>query len=171
MNFVERVRMRLLDCAEPMREAAFLLIASLADQGVSLRVVRTRASIEEQEALWLQGRYSLYQVNLARKRVGWAPITEEQNERIVTKAQPGYSWHNFGRAIDVVPVDVAEAGDLSDPDNPLWENPWWDAIGRVGEELGFEWGGRWERPDRPHFQWTHGTTLAQLRLTEGFHHS
>jgi len=28
----------------------------------------------------------------------------------------------------------------------------WVTLGKLGESLGLEWGGRWSKPDRPHFQ-------------------
>jgi len=62
---------------------------------------------------------------------------------IVTNARPGWSWHNWGRA-----VDFAFKGEDS------WaESHPWNILGLVGECLGLEWGGRWKSfKDRPHFE-------------------
>jgi len=30
--------------------------------------------------------------------------------------------------------------------------PHWVTLGKLGESLGLEWGGRWKTPDLPHFQ-------------------
>ena len=70
---------------------------------------------------------------------------------IVTNARAGQSWHQTGRAFDVC---------FATP--PHWsdEHPW-ELLGQAGELLGAEWGGRWKRPDRPHFQVTGGLTLVQ----------
>ena len=36
--------------------------------------------------------------------------------------------------------------------------------GKIGEELGLEWGGRWTSPqDKPHLQLKTGRTLVQAR--------
>ena len=73
----------------------------------------------------------------------------------VTNAQPGYSWHNFGVAWDLVVFD--EGG------QPLWDSPLMDRCGVFGEGLGLEWGGRWKFQDKPHLQLKTGLTLAQAR--------
>ncbi len=73
----------------------------------------------------------------------------------VTNARPGASWHNFGTAYDLT---------LFSGKNPVWESKHYDTAGRIGEELGLEWGGRWTRlVDRPHFQRPLGLTLAEAR--------
>ena len=73
----------------------------------------------------------------------------------VTNARPGSSWHNFGTAYDLT---------LFSGKNPVWESKHYDTAGRIGEELGLEWGGRWTRlVDRPHFQRPLGLTLAEAR--------
>lgn len=118
---------------------AFLLAASTA--GYRLVVTHTLRTLEEQGALYAKGRF------------GNPPP-------IVTHARPGYSWHNFGRAFDVAFVVDGK---------PSWrdDHPW-EAIGMLGETLGLEWGGRWESfPDRPHFQYPGGRTLAQARASLG----
>lgn len=91
-------------------------------------------SVEEQDKLYAKGRTAL--------------------GSIITKARGGCSNHNFGLAIDIVPI---ENGKLN------WETNNWDIIGRIGESRGLEWGGRWKFFDRPHFQNLQGRTLQQLR--------
>ena len=73
----------------------------------------------------------------------------------VTNARPGSSWHNFGVAYDLT---------LFSGKNPVWESKHYDTAGRIGEELGLEWGGRWTRlVDRPHFQRPLGLTLSEAK--------
>jgi len=58
------------------------------------------------------------------------------------------SAHLGGRAVDVVWRYSRARG-------WTWAEPWrgaWEELGALGEECGLEWGGRWRRPDRPHFQ-------------------
>jgi peptidoglycan L-alanyl-D-glutamate endopeptidase CwlK len=76
---------------------------------------------------------------------------------IVTKAQPGSSWHNFGLAFDVAPLVNGR---------PAWPNDeaLWDLIGRYGKAAGLDWGGDFLTiKDRPHFEYHPGLTLAQAR--------
>ena len=81
---------------------------------------------------------------------------------IVTNAKPGYSWHNFGLAFDV--AFLTPEGKIT------WDGPW-DALGKLGEELGLIWGGNFKKlKDRPHFEYhPPNATLALLRkVYEGF---
>ncbi|SHF01926.1 DUF6443 domain-containing protein [Chryseobacterium takakiae] len=112
---------------------SFLLMAKYRFD-VDLRVTDGFRSVEEQDKLYAKGRT--------------APGS------IVTKAKGGQSNHNFGLAVDVVPM---ENGKLN------WETKNWDLIGRIGESRGLEWGGRWKFLDRPHFQNLQGKTLKQLQ--------
>lgn len=69
--------------------------------------------------------------------------------QIVTKAPAGHSQHNFGLAVDVVPMVNGE---------PDWNAPYiptWKKIVEVGVSLGLEAGALWASfPDLPHFQLT-----------------
>jgi hypothetical protein len=50
-------------------------------------------------------------------------------------------------AFDIVPTEYLSAR-LWDPDGDLWSE-----MGRIGEALGLQWGGRWKSiHDNPHFQ-------------------
>jgi len=53
------------------------------------------------------------------------------------------SRHIGGRAIDLT---------LFSGKNPVWESRHYDRAGKVGEELGLVWGGRWKTADKPHFE-------------------
>src|SRR4029077_13980382 len=75
--------------------------------------------------------------------------------RIVTKAGPGHSNHNFGIAWD---VGLFDSGDYLE-DSPLYRK-----VGQIGKQIGLEWGGDWQSfPDEPHFQLRDVGTLADLR--------
>ena len=66
-----------------------------------------------------------------------------------TKPGPIVTWtmksrHIGGRAIDLT---------LFSGKNPIWESRHYETAGRIGEELGLVWGGRWKKsPDKPHFE-------------------
>jgi RHS repeat-associated protein len=103
--------------------------------GQTFRVAQATRTIEEQNALYAQGRNG-------------------DRRPIVTNARGGESYHNFGRAFDVVEIRNGEAvwkGDMS-------------VIVPTAKILGFEWGGDWPKfPDYPHFQNTGGYELSELR--------
>ncbi len=130
-----------------------MLLTLAANKGINLRIVQALRSLDEQNALYVQGRQDLTVVNDFRRKVKWPDILKYENRK-VTNAKPGESWHNFGRAFDVVPMENKV---------PNWEYKDWESIGDLGESCGLEWGGRWSTPDRPHFQFTNGLTLKQAR--------
>jgi len=72
-----------------------------------------------------------------------------------TSSGAGKSKHQYGLAIDIVPIIKNAA---------VWDNTaLWRKIGTAGEKLGMRWGGRWKKPYDPgHFEWTGGLTTANL---------
>jgi hypothetical protein len=75
--------------------------------------------------------------------------------RSYTTSKAGQSKHQYGLAVDVVPIVNSK---------PVWNNTLlWKKIGIVGERLGLHWGGRWKDPYDPgHFEWTGGLTSRHL---------
>lgn len=75
-----------------------------------------------------------------------------------TRSGGGHSKHQYGLAVDVVPIvdSVAQWDDYK-----LWKK-----VGTAGEQLGLRWGGRWRNPYDPgHFEWTGG--LSSYHLSNG----
>jgi hypothetical protein len=72
-----------------------------------------------------------------------------------TSSGAGRSKHQYGLAIDVVPIVDSVA---------VWDNAaLWRKIGVTGERLGLRWGGRWRKPYDPgHFEWTGGSSTYSL---------
>jgi hypothetical protein len=72
-----------------------------------------------------------------------------------TRSVGGLSKHQYGLAIDVVPIIDSVA---------VWNNiAVWRKIGVTGEKLGLRWGGRWRHPFDPgHFEWSGGLTGVQM---------
>jgi hypothetical protein len=101
---------------------------------IDLRVTDGFRSVAEQDKLYAKGRTAL--------------------GSIVTKARGGYSNHNFGLAVDVVPF---ENGKLN------WDTKNYPLIGRIGISRGLEWGGNWKFKDTPHFQMAFGLNWQQLK--------
>jgi len=75
--------------------------------------------------------------------------------RRYTRTPAGRSKHQYGMAIDFVPIVNSK---------PQWNNTrLWRRIGPIGEQLGLRWGGRWRRLYDPgHFEWTGGTIVHEL---------
>lgn len=128
---------RLEDLDPDVRTLAERLLVAASVQNIKLIITQTYRTIEEQDAIYAQGR--------------------SEPGAIVTNAKGGWSWHNWRRAFDVAILDFP--GDPS-PDD-IYNGPW-AVIGSIGESLGLEWGGRWKHPDLPHFQLTRGMNLTAL---------
>ncbi len=120
-----------------IKELAEKLIAECKKLGHQIAIAQTLRTIEEQDALYAQGR------------------TKPGN--IVTWAKGGESFHNFGVAFDFCPL---VNGKLD------WNNlELFKKIGTVGKSLGLEWGGDWPKPktDLPHFEYKCGFTLKDFQ--------
>ena len=111
-----------------------------ADNGRDVLIYCTQRSKEEQDVLYAQGRTI--------------------SGKIVTNARGGYSWHNFGRAFDFVPLIAGK---------PQWDNSvLYSRCGRLAEEIGLEWAGRWTGRLREvaHLQYTNGISIDQARKND-----
>ena len=135
----------LADLAPHVRAMAEQLLADATEAGIPLAVTCTRRSAAEQTARYDQG------------RVTPGPI--------VTRAPAGYSYHEFGLALDVVPTELLSLKNWGDtPEHRVRANELWARVGAIGKALGFRWGGDFPTlVDRPHFEWSGGLSLAQLR--------
>jgi peptidoglycan L-alanyl-D-glutamate endopeptidase CwlK len=110
---------------------------------VFCRFAMTLRTIEEQNALYAQGRT--------------APGKK------ITNAKGGLSYHNYGLAIDIVLVgkngisyDVNKDFD----DDKIAD---WQEVVTIFKQYGWEWGGDWNKfTDYPHFQKTFGHTVRRL---------
>ena len=110
---------------------------TLETEGIDIRVTQSLRTWTQQQALFNQGRDANGNII--------------DLEKVVTKAPPGYSWHNFGLAVDVAPIT---------PQGIDWntKHPVWQRIVSVGLSVGFttgEEGADWRTfPDWPHFELT-----------------
>ena len=126
-------------CHPRLQELAGELLRECSAQGLAIQIGETLRTVEEQDALYAQGR------------------TEPGN--IVTNA-PGSSYssyHQWGTAFDFFRNDGK--GAYYDSDG------FFARVGAIGVPLGLEWGGNWKNPvDKPHFQlpdW--GSTTAGIK--------
>jgi peptidoglycan L-alanyl-D-glutamate endopeptidase CwlK len=128
------INSRKLEDLNPRTEQkARRFIETCEREGIDVIITSTLRDKESQDALYAQG------------RTAPGPV--------VTKVKGGFSFHNYGVAFDFVPIVSGKA---------IWnDGALWEKCGRIGEECGLEWGGRWTRMvDKPHFQDTTGLTIA-----------
>jgi peptidoglycan L-alanyl-D-glutamate endopeptidase CwlK len=126
--------------------AATTLIERCYARGVNILITQGLRTIAEQDALYAQGR--------------------TKPGAIVTNARGGYSYHNFGLAVDfalLLPSGSSVSWDMCrDGNNNQIAD--WQEVAKEAKALGFEWGGDWTSfKDYPHFQMTFGLKLTQLR--------
>lgn len=152
-------------------------LADCFEQGVVVLVTQGLRSFEYQKALFAQGRLPLAQVNELMLAAGQGKITAKENI-VVTKARPGQSYHNFGLAFDIVPIDKSGAA--------IWNtnDPAWIVCLKIGklhtgsidsrldpafiakvvaQDLQLKEGADFKSiKDIPHFEMTRGVTLETL---------
>ncbi|RHW38062.1 M15 family peptidase [Neobacillus notoginsengisoli] len=129
-----------------VREQATELIRIAADKGIRIQLVEDFRSFEAQNQLYAKGR------------------TEPGS--IVTYAQGGESYHNYGLAVDF--ALKSKNGNL------IWDQKVdmngngktdWEEVATIAKSLGFEWGGDWENfKDYPHLQMTFGLSIRDLQM-------
>ncbi|WP_163526603.1 peptidoglycan-binding protein [Halobacillus ihumii] len=121
-----------------VKEAAIETIERAYSEGITAQISDGLRTYSEQARLYSKGR------------------TAPGN--IVTYAEPGESYHNFGLAVDFFLTS-------NDGQRAIWVvNSDWRRVAAIGKSLGFEWGGDWSGfVDNPHLQMTGGLSLSQLR--------
>lgn len=104
--------------------------------GTDVIITSTYRDNESQDAIYAQGRTT--------------PGSK------ITNCPGGESMHNYRVAFDFVPTDSKG--------KPVWGDALlWAKCGKIGEDLGLEWGGSWKSfKDKPHFQ-IPGLTIAELK--------
>lgn len=128
------------DLVFPVKKRALNFIHACKEVGIDLLVTCTLRDAEAQDALYAQGR--------------------TEPGRKVTNARGGSSCHQYGVALDVVPMRNGKpVWTTSGADGVLWRR-----IGEIGESCGLEWAGRWATfPEFPHFQFTNGLSIADFK--------
>ncbi|MFS0765621.1 peptidoglycan-binding protein [Peribacillus phoenicis] len=131
-----------------VKASALEMVERAYNEGITVQISEGYRSLEEQAALYGQGRVYSYNgknySNLAKP--------------IVTNAKPGQSYHNYGLAIDFFIVS-------DDGRRAIWTvNSKWQRVAAIGKDLGFKWGGDWSSfKDYPHLEMTSGLSYTQLQ--------
>jgi hypothetical protein len=119
------------------------LVRKAALSGIQIKIIQGFRTDKEQDALYCQGR------NIPDCNGLYKP------GKIVTNAKGGYSNHNFGIAFDI---------GIFDGSKYLPESPKYSEVGKIGKDLGLEWGGDWKTmKDLPHFQLRPQLDFIQFR--------
>lgn len=116
------------------------LVIHCKKAGMIIKIISGTRTIAEQDAIYAQGRTT--------------------PGKIVTRVKGGYSNHNFGVAFDV---------GIFEDNHYIPDSPQYRKIGRIGMDLGLEWGGNWKGlVDEPHFQlmpdWTKKGDLENVEV-------
>lgn len=116
---------------------ASLFIERCAGVGVDIKITHGLRTFAEQADLYAKGRLTA--------------------GKIVTNAGAGYSYHNYGLAIDFVPINKKGQAVWSSVDER------WDIAIGIAEEAGFQSGSKFTTlKDLPHLQYTLGYKVAEL---------
>ncbi|QZN77387.1 M15 family metallopeptidase [Paenibacillus sp. DR312] len=129
-----------------VRTATERLIQRSFAIGIPIVITQGLRTVAEQDALYAQGR--------------------SKPGKVVTNARGGYSYHNFGVAVDYVllmPDGKSVSWDTVRDGNGDKRADWLQ-VAEIGKGLGFIWGGDWASfPDYPHLQMDFGLSTAQCR--------
>ena len=118
------------DCIPELQEKYVLFRGKMQEAGIDFILTCTKRTEDEQRDLYAQGR--------------------TKPGRIVTWTLK--SKHLLGKAFDIVIMKngklIWDTG-IDTNDNSLSD---WQEAGAIGESAGLIWGGRWKKPDMPHFE-------------------
>lgn len=136
-------------CQDAARKTLDALTADdeLRRSGVAgILIIETRRELPVQMAYFSRGRMAPEHVRLMYDAAG---VKQQLSDK---ETQTAITWtlkskHLDGLAMDLVP--------LNDKGQAWWSAPMhvWMRMGKLAEDLGWEWGGRWKEADLPHFQW------------------
>ncbi|WP_053217544.1 M15 family metallopeptidase [Virgibacillus senegalensis] len=121
------------------------LVEQAEEQGIPIIITEGFRTVARQDELYQQGR--------------------SEDGDIVTYAEGGESYHNYGLAIDFALQNEngRAVWDMSYDGNGNGESDWMEIVD-IAKELGFEWGGDWARfKDYPHLQMDFGLSIYELK--------
>jgi len=124
------------DLHPKLQELANEFLKTCIAQNFPVTIYFTFRSNAEQDALYAQGR--------------------TMPGSIVTNARGGESYHNYSLAFDSAPLN----DDLTIDWNTVAK---YKIMGKIGQSVGLEWGGGWKFKDMPHFQYTFGLSIEELK--------
>lgn len=140
---IDRIRLMHPNLREQLEKDYLECNNKVLGKGVRLRFSHTLRTIQEQDALYAQGR------------------TAKGN--IVTNAKGGSSYHNYGLAFDIVLLYDKDNNGTFETASWDTKDPNWKAVVKFFKEKGWFHGGDFKSiKDEPHFEKTFGFTTKQL---------
>lgn len=148
------------DCTPSLQAKIRAFTIAMMKAGIPFMISCTARTVDEQVALYAQGRKPIDDVNRLREIAGLARIPVSQNN-IVTwtlnsehliNLDDGNTKNDQSRAFDIA---------ITRDKKPVWDVkidvngdkiPDYEEAGKIGESVGLKWGGRFTKPDMPHFQ-------------------
>lgn len=135
-TFDDRTEKLLKTLTPRAEQQARTFLQKVRATNLDARIISATRTYTEQDALFAQGRST--------------------HGSVVTNARGGFSNHNFAIAWDL--------GIFDSHGNYLDDGPQYRQAGKIGRDMGLEWGGDWHSiVDEPHFQCQTGKTLGELR--------
>ena len=126
-------------------EKVEILIEKTAEKEITILITDGYRSFEEQDKIYDKG----------RRTPG----------KVVTYAEGGESYHNFGLAVDFA-LQLENGNviwDIEYDGNGNGQSDWFE-VAEIAKELGFQWGGDWRGfKDYPHLQMDFGLTINDLQ--------
>lgn len=145
-SFLKKEDVPIPDTLHPVvQENKEKLVNRAEEKGIAVVITDGHRSVGEQDALYEQGR--------------------SEDGRIVTYAEGGESYHNYGLAIDfaIETKDGRVVWDMNYDGNDNGESDWMEVVD-IAKDLGFTWGGDWENfKDYPHLQMDFGLSIRELQ--------
>lgn len=129
--------------------------------GIDCEIRHTRRTILEHDAYWAQGRENPETIKVLRHKAGLYILPHNEYTKKVTWTLTTIhlydcAWHLVLKRNGVlcwdVDADINENG-ISD----------YEEMTRIGEDLGLTCGGRWNKRDWVHYQYTAGLTTDELK--------
>lgn len=141
----------LLDLQPDFRQIVERILAECDAEGYLMKPFFTLRTPMEQAKLWRQsrgaGEIRAKIRELEDAGADWlAQIIDDagpQYGRWATNAPPGYSWHQWGLAVDCFHSVDGRA---------VWDGPAYEVYARIAERHGMTAGIRWTTPDAVHIQ-------------------
>lgn len=144
-----------------LRDLAREHVKRCKERGVPIVLTCTARDKMEQMALYAQGRMKLQFVNMLRKEAGLWEIGEKENGRKVTWTLNSRHVVDLRKGEKATAYDVCLVKQVKGKKRLHWnlkedvngnDITDYEEVCRIGEELGLQAGGRWRKPDWPHFQ-------------------
>lgn len=128
---------KITDLHPDLQPKCLAFLGRCAEAGIPIMLTCTYRSQAEQDALYAQGR------SAPGPRVTW---TLSSRHSFTLNGKPAASAFDIALLKDGKPHWDTK---ISINENMI---PDYQEVGILGERLGLIWGGRWKKPDYPHFQ-------------------